>query len=374
VPIRAWKFNRFAGGFMADPALKNYGQSALVLRRVAPWAGLLLLAAFVWYAKTYFNEYPIRILNNIAIFIILAVSYNLINGITGQFSLAPNAFLAIGAYTSALLTLTPDEKAMSFLIEPLVWPLSEITVSFPLSLAAGGLMAALCALLVAAPVFRTRGDYLAIVTLGFGEVVQVLANNLVSVTNGPLGLKGLTPYTDLWWTWGACVFTVFCVHRLTHSSYGRAMMAVREDETAAEAMAVNAFRTKTLAFTVSAFFQGAAGGLLAHLITTISPVQFGFMFTFHLLAMIVIGGLGSTWGAVIGAALLTWASEFLRFIEEPIRIFGYSYQGVPGMRMLIFSGLLIVVMIFAPGGVMGLLRYVQSRIQRLRGRSARGEA
>ncbi len=113
-----------------------------------------------------------------------------------------------------------------------------------MSLIAAGLVAALVALLMAIPVFRVRGDYLAIVTLGFGEVVQVIANNVVSITNGPLGLKGLPPHTNLWWSWGVCLLTIFCIIRLVNSSYGRAMKAVREDETAAEAMAINAFRTK----------------------------------------------------------------------------------------------------------------------------------
>ena len=337
-------------------------------------AGLLI---FLLYAESNFNEYSIRILNNIAIFIVVAVSYNLINGITGQFSLQPNAFLAVGAYTAAIFTLTPEEKLRSFILEPLIWPLSEISLSFPVSLLIAGLVTALVAFLLAVPVFRVRGDYLAIVTLGFGEVLQVIANNLVPITNGPLGLKGLTPYTNLWWSWGCCFLTVFCTVRLVNSSYGRAMKAVREDETAAEAMGIDAFWTKTLAFVFSAFFEGIAGGLLAHLITTISPSLFTFMLTFNLLIMIVIGGLGSTTGAVIGAVIITWGGELLRFVEEPISLFGYHYEGIPGMRMVIFSGLLILVMLFARSGIMGrhefswqsLINGVRRQAGRLRGRA-----
>lgn len=317
------------------------------------FAALGILFAFLWYADNHFSEYNLRILNNIAIFIILAVSYNLINGVAGQFSLAPNAFLAVGAYTSAILTLSPEEKLRSFVIDPMIWPLSEIMISFPLSLVVAGLATAFMALLTAIPVFRVRGDYLAIVTLGFGEVIQVVSNNLVAVTNGPLGLKGLTPYTNIWWSWGVCVFTVFCIVRLVNSSYGRSMKAVREDETAAEAMGINALRIKTLAFTFSAFFQGVAGGLLAHLVTTISPSLFTFMFTFNLLIIIVIGGLGSTTGSIIAAVVITWSGELLRVVEEPLTIFGYHYEGIPGMRMVIFSLLLILVMLFARSGIMG---------------------
>jgi len=332
--------------------IQSHGRTA-ARDRILTFAALGILFAFLWYADNHFSEYNLRILNNIAIFIILAVSYNLINGVAGQFSLAPNAFLAVGAYTSAILTLSPEEKLRSFVIDPMIWPLSEIMISFPLSLVVAGLATAFMALLTAIPVFRVRGDYLAIVTLGFGEVIQVVSNNLVAVTNGPLGLKGLTPYTNIWWTWGVCVFTVFCIVRLVNSSYGRSMKAVREDETAAEAMGINALRIKTLAFAFSAFFQGVAGGLLAHLVTTISPSLFTFMFTFNLLIIIVIGGLGSTTGSIIAAVVITWSGELLRVVEEPLTIFGYHYEGIPGMRMVIFSLLLILVMLFARSGIMG---------------------
>ncbi|MDQ1285398.1 MAG: branched-chain amino acid transport system permease protein [Thermodesulfobacteriota bacterium] len=314
---------------------------------------LFILFSFLLYADSNFSQYTLRILQNIAIFITLAVSYNLINGIAGQFSLGPNAFLAVGAYASAIFTLSPEEKLQSFIIEPMLWPLSVISVPFAASLLIAGIVTALVAILMAVPVFRVRGDYLAIVSLGFGEVFQVLANNSMSITNGSLGLKGLHPYTNLWWSWGICVFTVFCTVRLVNSSYGRAMKAVREDETAAEAMGINAFRIKTLAFAFSAFFQGVAGGLLAHLITTISPSLFTFMFTFNLLIIIVIGGLGSTTGSIIAAVLITWGGEALRFFEEPAKLFGFQYEGIPGMRMVLFSVILILVMLFARSGIMG---------------------
>ena len=131
------------------------------------------------------------------------------------------------------------------------------------------------------------------------------------------------------------------------------MKAVREDETAAAAMGIDAFRTKTLAFVFSAFFQGVAGGLLAHLVTTISPSLFGFLLTFNLLIIIVVGGLGSATGSVIAAALFTWGGELLRVVEEPMTVFGYNIEGIPGMRMVIFSVILILAMLFARSGIMG---------------------
>jgi branched-chain amino acid transport system permease protein len=321
--------------------------------RILSLLSILGLLAFLYWAQGNASEYHIRLLNNCAIFISLAVSYNLINGVCGQFSLAPNAFVAIGAYTSALLTMSPAEKQLSFIIEPLIWPLNIISFPFWLSLVAAGLVTGFLAFLMGFPVFRVRGDYLAIVTLGFGEVVRVVANNLQSITNGPLGLKGLTPYTNLWWSYGFMIFTLFFIWRLTHSSFGRAMKAVREDEVAAEAMGIRSFRHKMMAFTFSGFFGGVAGGLLAHLITTISPVLFTFFLTFNLLIIIVIGGLGSTTGGVISSVLFVLGGEALRAVEEPFSIGPLDIPGIPGMRMVIFAVILIVVMIFARRGIMG---------------------
>lgn len=315
--------------------------------------GLIFLGGVLFLFSRYGSDYHIRILNNMAIFITLAVSYNLINGICGILHLGPNAFVAIGAYTAALLTMSPMEKQLNFIIQPLVWPFSAVQAPFALSLLAGGVMATVFAFLISFPVFRVRGDYLAIVTLGFGEVVRVLCNALQGVTNGPLGLKGLSPFTNLWWSWGVAAVTVLLITRLINSSYGLAMKAIRDDETAARAMGVDPFRHLLLAFLISAFFSGVAGGLLAHLITTISPSLFTFFLTFNLLIMIVVGGLGSTTGAVIGAMLFAWGGEALRIVESPMNLGLFTIPGIPGMRMVIFSVILMVVIIFVRRGIMG---------------------
>jgi len=331
-----------------------------------------LLALVLYWAEQRAGEYQIRLLNNAAIFITLAISYNLINGICGQLHLGPNAFVTIGAYTSALLTLSPAEKELTFLITPLIWPLNQISTSFLVSLVAGGLMAVIFAFLTGFPVLRVRGDYLAIVTLGFGEVVRVLANNLQWLTNGPLGLKGLYPYTNLWWSWGVAVLALVVITGLVNSAYGRAMQAIREDETAARAIGIDPFRHLMLAFLVSAFFFGVAGGLLAHLITTISPTLFTFFLTFNLLIIIVIGGLGSNTGAVLGAVLFTYGSEVLRAVEEPITFWGLKLPGIPGMRMVIFSLALLLVIIFARQGLLGRREFSWDGCQRYLKRLTRG--
>ena len=332
------------------------------------WLNLAALAVlfFILYLfKTYGTEYQVRILNNMGIFVTLAVSYNLVNGFCGVLHLGPNAFIAIGAYASALLTMSPAEKQLNFIIQPLIWPLSVVQVPFLVSLLAAGALATVFAYLISFPVFRVRGDYLAIVTLGFGEVVRVFCNALQSVTNGPLGLKGLSPHTTLWWSWGVAVVTVVLVARLIDSSWGRAMKALREDETAARAMGVDPYRHLLLGFLVSAFFSGVAGGLLAHLITTISPTLFTFFLTFNLLIMIVIGGLGSTTGAVLGAMLFAWGGEALRVVERPMDLGLFTIPGIPGMRMVVFSVILMIVIIFARRGIMGRSEFNWNWVDRL---------
>jgi branched-chain amino acid transport system permease protein len=261
--------------------------------------------------------------------------------------------------------MTPAEKALNFLVTPLYWPLSQAALPFPAALLAGGLVAAVFGLLTGFPVFRVRGDYLAIVTLGFGEVVRVLANNLQGLTNGPLGLKGLNPYTNLWWSWGVAVAATAMVVALVNSSYGRALHAIREDETAAKASGVNTFRHLLGAYLLSAFWFGVGGGLLAHLITTISPSLFTFFLTFNLLIIIVVGGLGSTTGAVVAAAGFTLAGEWLRIVEEPATIWGHAIPGIPGMRLVILSLALLLVIIFCRRGLLGRREFSWAGLGRL---------
>ncbi|PID47160.1 MAG: branched-chain amino acid ABC transporter permease [Proteobacteria bacterium] len=309
---------------------------------------------FIWFANSHFDEYSIHILNNIAIFIILAASYNLINGVTGQFSLEPNGFVAIGAYVAALLLLGEDAKSYQYDIEdPYPFVLALHTTNFLFVLLAAGFVSMLLSLCLSVPVFRVRGDYLAIVTLGFGFIIRILAINNPEITNGSLGLNDIPQYSNLYWTGGIAVVAVLVILNTIYSKYGRAMKAVRDDEDAAIAMGVNTFKIKTIAFSTSAFFEGVGGALLASLLTSTSPDQFSFLLTFQLLIIIVLGGLGSTTGSIIGAILVIGGSEWLRFLDEPMHLFGYITPALPGLRMVIFSLILIFVMLFAREGIMG---------------------
>lgn len=320
------------------------------------FGGLVLLALFVWWAKFNLDAYYTRVLNMSAIYVVAAVSYNLINGVAGQFSLGPNGFMSVGAYATALLMLPVSQKEMVWFLQPLVWPLNSFSLPgwlFVVGLIAAGIVGTIGGLIVGIPSLRLRGDYLAIATFGFGEIVFVIANNIIPVTNGALGIKGIPEFTDLWWTAGWAVFTVIVVQNLVNSSFGRALKAIREDETAAEAMGVNVFMHKVLAFGISAFFGGVAGGLLAGLLSSMMPSVFTFFMTFNLLIIIVLGGLGSTTGAVVTAILFTILQEYLRVVEAPIDIAFIHIPGIPGMRMVVVSALLVILMIFWRKGLFG---------------------
>jgi len=311
------------------------------------------VVGFLFIAQNNFNDYTIRILNNIAIFIILAASYNLINGVTGQFSLEPNGFVAIGAYVTALALLSEDMKWDMFQLEdPHPWVLALQLDLIP-ALLLSGIAATIVAVFLAAPVFRVRGDYLAIVTLGFGFIIKVIAINNPEFTNGSIGLNDIPTVIDLYWTGGLAIISVVLILNVVYSKYGGAMKAVRYDEDAASANGKYTFKIKTLAFGTSAFFEGVGGGLLAILLTTISPDLFTFFLTFQLLIIIVLGGLGSMSGAIIGTILVVGGMEWLRFLDSPMSFMGMEMDAYPGLRMVVFSLLLIIVMLFAREGIMG---------------------
>lgn len=339
--------------------------------RTETWLTLLsiaLFAAFIAWAEGGLNPYYQRVLNTAFVYVVMAVGYNLINGVTGQLSLGPNAFMALGGYTATLLVLPLAQKEMVWFLQPLIWPFNSFSLPghlFFVALLAAGLVAAVGGFLVGYPTLRLRGDYLAIATFGFGEIVFVLANNLIPLTNGALGIKGIPQYTNLWWSGGAAVLSILLVRNLALSSFGRAMRAVREDEVAAEAMGVNVFRTKLLAFIVSAFLGGIGGALLTTLITTVSPTLFTFTMTFNLLIIIVLGGLGSMTGSVVTAVLFALLQELLRALEAPMQLGSWTIPGIPGMRMVIFSLLLVILMLFYRRGLFGRSELSWEQILRL---------
>jgi len=285
------------------------------------------------------NPYWLYISYDIGISIVMAVSLNLINGYTGQFSLGHAGFMAVGAYTAAAIT-----NAFG---GPGIFAANGI---FALALLAGGLAAAVAGLLVGLPTLRLRGDYLAIVTLGFGEIIRVVLQNLDAV-GGARGLSVLHGWTNLFWTFGLAAVTVYVVASLVNSTYGRGFIAVRDDEIAAEAMGINTTKYKVTAFVVGAFFAGIAGGLYAHAKQFITPGGFGFMQSIAFVVMVILGGMGNTVGVILAAILLTLLPEGLRMLA------GIPHLGWIGdTRMIIYSLLLIVLMLTRPQGLFAFRR------------------
>ena len=251
--------------------------------------------------------------------IILAASLNLINGYTGQFSLGHAGFMAVGAYVGVVLT-------------------TNFQMAFPVAILAGGVTAGLLGALIGLPTLRLRGDYLAIATLGLGEIVRIVIIN-VPYVGGAAGFKGIPHHTDFTWVFCLMLVTLFIIKNFVNSRHGRACLAIRENEIAAESMGVNTTRYKVLAFSIGALFAGVAGVLFGHNMYILSPASFTFMQSFNILIMVVMGGLGSMTGSIAGALVVTFLSAAL--------------ASFPNARMIIYALALILLMFYRPQGLFG---------------------
>jgi len=255
----------------------------------------------------------------ICINIILAVGLNLITGFTGQFSLGHAAFMSIGAYTSAIIT-------------------AKLGQPFFVGIILSGIISALAGIIIGIPTLRLKGDYLAIATLGFGEIVKIIALN-IDYIGGAIGFNDIPQYTNWTWAFGMTVLVVVLIKNFLNSYQGRACIAIREDEIAAEAMGINTTYYKVLAFAIGAFFAGIAGSLYANYFYFIKPDSFDFMKSIDILVIVVFGGLGSITGSIIGAIVLSVISLLL--------------QSVSDLRMIIYALILFGIMLFRPTGLMG---------------------
>ncbi len=312
----------------------------------ALFIGVLIALSYVLPAipiqgMAYYN----RILVLMGINIMLAVSLNIINGHAGQFSLGHAGFMATGAYFAAYLTV--------YYFGPWVNNLPEGTGQWiaqngllVVAVLLGGVLAAIAGYIVGLPSLRLRGDYLAIVTLGFGEIIRVVILNINKV-GAARGFVGIPPWSNFFWVFFFCGLTIFVSWRLLNSSVGRAFLSVREDEIAAEAMGVDTTRTKVKAFVIGSFFAGVAGGLFAHYTPAyLNPSEFTFIRSFEVIAIVVLGGLGSISGSVLAAIILTFLPEGLRVAKEML----HTNQDP---RMVIYSLMLIILMLTRPQGLLG---------------------
>lgn len=302
----------------------------------------VVIAGVISYFSAQFNRYYLGIVIDIGINIILAVSLNLINGHTGQFSLGHAGFMAVGAYTAASLTFAMGAARSSPFVTEIIFAVALLT---------GGVVAAVVGLGVGIPTLRLRGDYLAIVTLGFGEIIRVIlqttdnlakhfsggAAAVLENMGGASGMKGIATLTNFGWAWALAAITVFVIATLVNSTYGRGFIAVHDDEVAASAMGINPVRYKVTAFVIGAFFAGVAGGLYAHHKQFLSPTGFDFMKSIDIVVMVILGGMGRTVGVILAAVILTVLPELLR--------------GFADYRMIIYALLIIGLMMARPQGL-----------------------
>lgn len=316
---------------------KKWLPNVLILALVVVLYGVL--AALI--SANVINPYYSGILTMVCINIILAVSLNLATGFLGQLVLGHAGFMSVGAYAAALFTMYSGLPT---------------AISFPLALLLGGLVAAAFGIIIGVPALRLKGDYLAILTLGFGEIIRVIIL-ATPFTGGAAGLSGIPLLTTFTYVFIIAILTVAVIFAFIHSRHGRAVIAIREDEIAAEAAGIRTTYYKLLAFVVAAFFAGIAGGLYAHHIGVLDPSKFDFNYSVEILIMVVLGGMGSITGSVIAAIVLTLLPELLR--------------GFSGYRMLIYSIILICVMLFKPSGLLGQHELSLTKIlKKFRGKKA----
>jgi branched-chain amino acid transport system permease protein len=274
-------------------------------------------------------DYYFQILTNVGIFITLALSLNLINGYCGQFSLGHAGFWGVGAYASAIYSYY-----FALQVDPSINMLIAIIVGF--------LASCLCGFLVGGPCLRLKGDYLAIATIGFSEIIRIVIMNTEYV-GGPRGFTNLAKLTTPYWVWGVAIVTTIFMLNLKRSAFGRAIISIREDEIAAETMGINLFRYKLFAFVVGAGIAGIAGALVAHDQQFLHPNNFNFMWSVIILVMIILGGLGSVTGSIVGATILTILPEVLKMVGSDIATW----------RVSIYSALMIILMLTRPQGIFG---------------------
>ena len=313
------------------------------LLRFPQWVSLVVHLVFLYAVLGMWaslGDYRALVLKLILIAIIVTLSLNVVNGYMGEFSCSHPGFMALGAYAASVVTVLCFVQ--NKILGPPLLPLAMAVLVFPLSLIIGGLVAAFGALFVAIPSFRTRGDYLAIISLAFMFIVKSLIENL-EIIGGARGFMGQPDFASLPVIFAITALGILVINNFVRSTIGKALNGVRDDETAADAMTVDTRRTKMVAFLFSAFWAGVAGGLLAHVIRYVNPGSFGILKLSEVLAMVYLGGLNSVVGSIVGAVGLNVLIEALR----PLEI----------LRWIVIPALLILVMIFRPTGLVAFREF-----------------
>ncbi len=325
-------------------------------------AVILSFAALIFAAQRLLPSFWLTLLLLFGINTILAVSLNITNGWANLFSLGHGGIMLVGGYAAAFLTL-PVAFKRDLLDLALPAFILNHQVPFLPALVVGGLAGAGFGLLLALPALRLKGLYFLLATLGFNFIIITIVENLPDITNGPMGLRQFPAYTNIWWVWGVALLVIYLSFCLRKSFFGRALLAIGQDEDLAEHLGVNLLKYKIFAFGLSAFFTAVGGILWIHLILNLYPRVFGLHLVFNVVTMIVIGGLGSISGAVLGAAIITGFTEILAPIEEGFRFFGlFAVPRLLGLTTLLLAVLLILILIVRPEGIMGSAEFSLSKI------------
>lgn len=340
----------------------------------------LLLAVF---AATYVIDMVmpysmlVTVLRKGAVYALVAVSMNLLNGFTGLFSLGQAGFMLLGAYTYAIFTIpTAARESVYYYYEG---GIINFQMNMVLAMLLAGVVAAVFAYLIGLPVLKLKSDYLAIATLGFAEIVRALAqwDGFGKITNGSNLLKKFPVLSNTTQYFLIVAICIAVIAMLINSTYGRAFKAIRDDEIAAQAMGINLARHKQLSFVISAFFAGIGGALLAIFQTTVQANAFKSAMTYEILLIVVIGGIGSITGSILGSFLFIACSEWwLRFLDEPMFIGTFQVPLLrTGFRMVVFSVIIMIVVLFFRRGIMGDKEFSLDRIAKLfKRKKVKGEA
>lgn len=314
---------------------------------------IVLFFVVLFLAQRFLPGFWLTLLLLFGINTILAVALNITNGWANLFSLGHGGVMLVGGYAAAFLTLP-----VSFKRDLIDLTLPSVIVSnqvaFLPALLVGGMVGMVFGVTLALPAMRLKGLYFILATLGFNYITITIAENIPKITNGPMGLRQFPAHTNIWWVWGIAIGLIYIAMRLRNSFFGRALIAMGQDQDMAAHMGVNLLRYKVYAFGLSSFFTAVGGILWIHLILNLYPRVFGLHLVFNVVTMIVIGGLGSTSGAVIGAALITGFTEILAPLEEGFNFLGIvEVPRILGLTTLILAAFLIIILVVRPEGIMG---------------------
>lgn len=323
--------------------------------------GLAVAVGVLLLVQTYLRGFYLGIVLLFGINAIICLGVTITNSYANIFSLGFGGIMLVAAYTSSLLTLPVEYKStvlnLPLWLERAQWP-------FGLSLVMAGVVAVLSSIVLVLPAFRLRGHYFILASIGINIVMANLAINLPSYTHGPLGIRNVPFYTNVWWVYGILFLTVFFVWRLMRSKFGRALVAIGKDQTLAAALGIDVVRYKIYSFVIGSFIVGLAGPLWVHYTGSMHPNVFSLVFVFQIIAMLAVGGSGTISGAILGAGIMTCFTHLARPIQEGFSLFGLTVPPLIGLIQVLMAVMVVLVMIYRPQGLVEQREITWERVKK----------